>query len=218
MTLEGLNQREVTLAGEIDRLAGEITAAKVTQKALQATGNTAGGSADNLQANAAVDGLAAQLALVQAQFHAVRSQQRSLLSQKAVHDVLQQQRDAAEQAYLKVLTQINDVQTDADLDAAGLASVKVIQDPVVPVKPTSLPPLTLAGLAAGLGFMAGLAIIVTLSATSAATMPREAIWLDRAEPMRAPSLPAGATIRLLPMAQPAGLAIGEPGIYRSKRA
>jgi uncharacterized protein involved in exopolysaccharide biosynthesis len=210
VTLEGLNQREFTLSSEIDRLAGEIAAAKVTQKALQA--------ADIRQANAALDGLEAQLALAQSQIDAVRSQQRTLLSRKVDHDALQQQHDAAEQAYLKVLTQINDVQTDADLDAAGLANVKVIQAPFVPAKPASLPPLTLASLAAGLGFMAGLAIIVAFTATNATPLPREPIWLDRTEPVRAPKLPAGATIRLLPTPQPAGPAIGEPATYWPKRA
>ena len=218
VTLEGLNQREITLSGEIDRLAGEIAAAKVTQMALQAASNTAGGSADDRHANAAQAGREAQLALVQSQFLAVRSQQRTLLSQKAVHDGLQQQRDAAEQAYLKVLTQINDVQTDADLDAAGLANVKVIQDPIVPAKPASLPPLTLASLAAGLGFMAGLAIIVTLSATSTAAVPRDPVWQDRAEAIRAPTLPAGATIRLLTVPKRSSFGLSEADKYRMKQA
>ena len=218
VTLDGLNRREFRLSSEIDRLTGEIAAAKPQQKALQNSGETTSGSADIRQANAALDGLEAQLALVQSQHIPVHSQQRSLLAKKAAHDALQQQRDAAEKAYLKVLTQINDVQTDADLDAAGLANVKVIQDPVVPAKPVSLPPLTLAGLAAGLGFMAGLAIIVTLSATSAAPLPRQAIWLDRAEPVRAPALPTGATIRLLPVPKRTSFAVGAPDKYQMKRA
>ena len=217
-TLDGLNQRELTLSSKIDRLTGEIAAAKPQQKALQTAGKTASGRMEFLRANAAVDGLDAQLELVQSQFAAVRSQQRSLLSQKVVHDALQQQRDAAERAYLKVLTQINDVQSDTDLDAAGLTNVKVIQDPVVPAKPVSLPPLTLASLAAGLGFMAGLVVIVTLSATSAAPLPREGIWLDRAEPTRAPALPSGASIRLLPVQKRTSFAVGVPGTYRPKRA
>ncbi len=217
-TLEGLNQRELTLSSEIDRLAGEIAAEKVTQNAMQAPGNTAGGAADIRQANAALDGLQARLALTHSQIVAVRSQQRTLLSQKGVHDALQQQRDAAEQAYLKVLTQINEVQIDAELDAAGLANVKVIQDPVVPAKPVSLPPLTLAALAAGLGFMAALAIIITVSATSAAPPPREIVWRDRAEQMRAPAVPAGAAIKLLPVAKRSSFGLGTRDGYRMKQA
>jgi uncharacterized protein involved in exopolysaccharide biosynthesis len=218
VTLEGLNQRDVTLAEVIDRLAGEIAAAKGAQKALQTTARTASRLTDNRQANAALDGLEAQLALVQSQHASVRSQQRTLMSQRAVYDALQQQRNAAEQAYMKILTQINDVQTDADLDAAGMASVKVIQDPVVPAKPVSLPPLTLAGLAAGLGFMAGLAIIVTLSATSPATMPREVVWLDDFETVRAPELPAGAAIKLLPVPKRSSFGLGASDKYRMEHA
>ena len=218
VTLDGLNQREISLAGQIDRLAGEIAAMKVKKKTLQRGRKTKQLLAEIRQAKATLGGLEAQLPLVRSQIVAVRSQQRTLLSHKAVHDTLQQQRDAAEQAYFKILTQINDVQTDAELDAAGLANVKVIQDPVVPTKPVSLPPLALAGLAAGLGFMAGLAVIVTLSATKAAPLSREPIWLDRAGPMRAPALPASASIRLLPMPQPASPAMGTADKYRLKRA
>ena len=217
-TLDGLNQREITLAGQIDRLAGEVAAMKVKKQKLQRYRRTKQVVTEIRQATATLGGLEAQLPLVQSQIIAVRSQQLTLLSHKAVHDTLQQQRDAAEQAYLKALTQINDVQTDAELDAAGLANVKMIQDPVVPTEPVSLPPLTLAGLAAGLAFMAGLAIIVTLSATSVAPLSREPIWLDRAEPMRAPALPASASIRLLPMPQPASPAMGVLGKHRLKRA
>ncbi len=218
VTLEGLNQREATLAGKIDRLTGEIAAAKPRQNALQSARNTASGRMELLRANAAVDGLEAQLALVRSQFLAVSSQQRSLVSQKAIYDVLKQQRGAAETAYLKVLNQINDVQTGTDLDAAGLASVKLIQDPAVPAKPTSLPPLTLAGLAAGLGFMAGLAIIVTISATSATAMPRDLVWSDRTELMRAPTLPAGTTIKLLPVSKRSSFGLGQTDKYRMKHA
>jgi len=66
--------------------------------------------------------------------------------------------------------------------------------------------------------MAGLAVIVTLSATNAAPLQRKPIWPDRAERMRAPALPSGATIRLLPVLKRTGFAIGEPGTYRPKRA
>lgn len=227
-TVEGLNQRDFTLKSESDRLAGEIAAAKVTQKAMLALRTTAGGAAEIRQANAALEGLQARLALTQSQLAAVRSQQRTLLSQKGVHDALLQQRDAAEQAYFKVLTQINDAQIDADLGAAGLTNVKVIQNPLVPAKPVSLPPLTLAALAAGLGFMAGLAIIITVSMTSAAPRQNEIVWRDhaeqmraeqmRAEQMRAPPVPAGAAIQLLPVAKRSSFGLGETGKYRMKQA
>lgn len=211
------------MKSESDRLAGEIAAAKVTQKAMLALRTTAGGAAEIRQANAALEGLQARLALTQSQLAAVRSQQRTLLSQKGVHDALLQQRDAAEQAYFKVLTQINDAQIDADLGAAGLTNVKVIQNPLVPAKPVSLPPLTLAALAAGLGFMAGLAIIITVSMTSAAPRQNEIVWRDlgeqmRAEHMRAPPVPAGAAIQLLPMAKRSSFGLGETGKYRMKQA
>jgi uncharacterized protein involved in exopolysaccharide biosynthesis len=195
-TLESLNQREASLAAEFDRLKIEIAAAKQQKTFLSE----------------------AQHDLVHSEIASIRSQQRSLLSQKTAYDALQRQREAAEQAYLKVLTQIDNVQTDADLNAAGLASVKVIQDPSVPAKPVSLPPLTLAGLAAGLGFMAGLAVIVTLSATSSAPMTRDPVWLDRAEAMQAPALPSGATIRLLPVPKRTSFAVGAPGEYEMKQA
>lgn len=209
VTLDGLNQRDVILSGEIDRLAGEIAAANVTQEALRAAASKKRRAAVNAQADAVLGGLEAQFALVQSQHRAVSSKQRLLVSQKAVYDALQQQRDAAEQAYLKVLTQVSDVQTDTDLDAAGLASVKVIQDPVVPAKAASLPPLTLAGLAAGLMFMAGLALVVTLSATRAAATQREPVRHIHAEPMRAPTLAAGATVKLLPVKRRSNFGLSE---------
>ena len=218
VTLDGLNQRDVVLSGEIDSLAGEIAAAKVTQEALRAASSKKRRPKDTLQADAALGGLEAQLALVRSQHSAVRSKQRSLVSQKSVYDALLQQRDAAEHAYLKVLTQISDVQTDTDLDAAGLASVKMIQDPVVPAKAASLPPLTLAGLAAGLAFMAGLALVVTLSATSAAAMQRELVWQNHSEQMRAPTLPAGATIKLLPVKKRSSFGLSEMNKIQKQRA
>jgi uncharacterized protein involved in exopolysaccharide biosynthesis len=218
VTLEGLNQRDIALAREIDRLNGEIAAAKVALKALQAGRKTKSLLAEIRQSKAALGGLEAQLALARSQIAAVRSQQRTLLSHRATHDALQQQREAAEQGYVKILAKIEDAQTNAALDAAGLANVKVIQEPAVPARPVSLPPLTLAGLATGLAFLTGLAILVTLSATSTAPLSREAAWLERAEPTRAPPLPVSASIRLLPMPQPAGPATANLREHRLKRA
>jgi len=217
-TLEGLNHREVTLAAEIDRLKIEIASAKVMQEAMRETKKTPAKSADISQAKATLDGLEAQLDLVHSELVSVRSQQRSLLAEQTTHDALQQQHEAAKQAYFKVLTQINSVQSEADLNAAGLASVKVIQDPSVPAKPVSLPPLTLASLAAGLGFLAGLAVIVTLSATSSAPVAREPVWLSQAETARAPALPSSATIRLLPVPKRSSFAVGERATQPLKRA
>jgi uncharacterized protein involved in exopolysaccharide biosynthesis len=87
-TLESLNQREASLAAEFDRLKIEIAAAK-QQKTFLSSSVGEGEFSESARANMVLKGLEAQHDLVHSEIASIRSQQRSLLSQKTAYDALQ---------------------------------------------------------------------------------------------------------------------------------
>lgn len=169
-----LQQREVTLLGERDRLQRELAEASGERKVIEPL---RGSQSDGLaRIEAQISGATDSLGEVERQLQSINDRLQELEARKGVLDMLANNVTFEQSRLEQVRSRLDEARLNQALDRSQISNVRVVEAPHKPDRKDGLTLSTRVGVAIAAGFLAALGLIAFLgrAATPVVSEPRSA--------------------------------------------